>query len=126
MTSSCRTSRVILSVARGDVRSSALMATAAAISENISRRNGTARRFILPPSGRVRQSAGLIVASNMDERRWGGAQYSLGIGGRKSFHLGRNVHRTKLRPAHRTEVSILESILRQGFVMHGASRLRIE
>src|SRR5689334_21515610 len=109
MTNSCRTSRTTRSVPREEVRSSALMAATAVIRENSSTRNRTVRRFILPPSDRVSRSAELIVASNMDERRLGvGAQHGLGIGGGKSFHLGRNVHRTKFRPAHRTEMGIFE------------------
>src|ERR1051326_782110 len=125
MTSSCRISRTILSAPREEGRWSALMAVTAAIKAHKSTRNSTIRRIILPPSGRKSRSAGLIVSSNIDERRWGGgAQHGFGIRGGKGFHLGRNVHRTKLRPAHRTEVSIFEAILRQRLIMHGASRLR--
>src|SRR5436190_1768452 len=126
MTSSCRTSRIILWVLRGELRSSALMAATAGIRANKSARNSTVR-FILPPSGRVRPKRRSIVASDMYERSLGsGAQHCFGIRGGKFFYLGRNVHRTKLGSAHGTEVGVFEAILRQRLIMHGASRLRIE
>src|SRR6266851_2067229 len=126
MTSSCRTSRIILSAPLGEVRSSALRAARAVIRANKNTRNSTVR-FILPPSGRVMQKRRLIVSGDMDERGLGGgAQHRLGVRGGKLFYLGRNVHRTKLRPAHGTEVGVFEAILWQRLVMHGASRLRIE
>src|SRR5260370_2470301 len=127
MTSSWRTSRVILSALRGEVCSSALMAGTEVIRENNTTRNRTVR-FILPPFRPVLcEKPRSIVAGDLDERGLGAsAQHRLGIRGGKLFYLGRNVHRTKLRPAHGTEVGVFEAIPLQRLVMHGSSPLRIE
>src|SRR5690348_5601396 len=45
---------------------------------------------------------------------------------RETLHLRRVIHRTEFRPAHGAEGSFLETLFRQGFVMHGPGGLRIE
>src|SRR4051812_13126528 len=50
----------------------------------------------------------------------------LGIGNCERFHLCRNIHRAKLRSAHRTKMCIFETLFRKSLVVHRTRGLRIE
>src|SRR5579864_1120435 len=127
MTSSCRTSRVILSAARGETDFSAPGAAKAATRANSVTGISARRLIFFSFTGEGRGGGRSVVARNLDECGFGRAvQHGLGVRRRKSFHLGRNVHGTEFRAAHRAKVGVLEAFLRQRLVVHGASRFRVE
>src|SRR5690242_19066359 len=53
-------------------------------------------------------------------------QYSGGVIGCETLHLGGDIHRAEFRSAHRAEVRVFEAFLGQGFVVHGARGFGIE
>src|SRR5712692_5627366 len=80
--------------------------------------------YLLTVRGGSRRS---VVSGNPNQRGFGcAAQHSLGILRRKTFYLGRNVHGTEFRAAHRAEVGVLEAVFGQRLVVHRAGRLRVE
>src|SRR5262249_15966156 len=53
-------------------------------------------------------------------------QHRSRVCGSKTFYFCRDVHRAELGTAHRTEMRVLESLLRERFIMHGTRRFGIE